>query len=132
MKRLTVEQIDNELRKLMDEQPNFRYNTSGTLDTCYYHQGPAHAPEKCNGCIFGQAFQRLGITKETLAILHDPIETMPNTRWMPHNRPYYWSKIQARQDKGNTWGSLKEHLPNENDNPHQSAQDSQQPQVGQA
>ena len=132
MKRLTIEQINNELRKLMDEQPDFRYNTSETLATCYYHQGPEHAPEHCNGCIFGQVFQRLGISRDKLAYIDDRIDTIPKNGWLPNYRPYYWSRIQVRQDKGDTWGSLKQFLPNENNNPHQSAQDSQQPQVGQA
>lgn len=132
MKRLTVEQINNELRKLMDEQPDFRYNTSGTLVTCYYHQGPTNNPELCDGCIFGQVFQRLGISRATLAYVDEPIDTIPSNDWLPNYRPYYWRRIQARQDKGDTWGSLKQYLPNENDNTHQSTQDSQQPQVGQA
>ena len=111
MKRLTVKQIDNELRKLMDEQPDFQYNTSKTLDTCYYHQGPMNDPELCNGCIFGQVFQRLGISRDKLAYINDRINTIPKNGWLPNYRPFYWSKIQRRQDKGDTWGSLVHLLP---------------------
>lgn len=110
MKKLTVEQIDNELRTLMTEQPNFQYTTEGA--GCFYYRGPTNKPELCDGCIFGQAFQRLGITKETLKndCSRDGIGDL-NEPWLPDKKPDYWVCIQSAQDSGATWGSLVHLLP---------------------
>lgn len=112
MKKLTVKQINNELRKLMTEQPTFQYTTENA--GCYYHRGPTNDPELCDGCIFGQAFQRLGITKETLDMecSRDGIGDLDEP-WLTHERPDYWKTIQNEQDSGAAWGSLLHLLPTE-------------------
>ena len=112
--KLTIEQIDKELLKLIDEQPEFVYPTTNEkidLESCYYNQGPANDISKCDGCIFGQAFQRLGIAKERLhsvaAIRMLKLNELPDEK----ARPKYWQKIQAAQDMGTPWGELKKLLP---------------------
>ena len=112
MKKLTVKQIDDELRKLMTEQPDFRY-ASGHAG-CFYHQGPTGDSERCDGCIFGQAFQRLGITKETLKneCTSNRIAKL-NEPWLTDEKPEYWTAIQSHQDNGQPWGSLLHLLPTE-------------------
>lgn len=113
MKKLTVKQIDNELRKLMTEQPNFQY-AKGRPVGCFYYQGPTGDAKRCTGCIFGQAFQRLGISQNTLK--NDcSKENISGFRepWLTDERPDYWVDIQDEQDSGATWGSLIHLLPTE-------------------
>ena len=110
MKKLTIEQIDNELLKLMNEQPNFTY-TDGSPTGCFYTKGPSTNPQKCNGCIFGQAFQKLGISKDTLEELENDYIGAAKADWLPEEIPDYWGQIQTAQDAGNRWGHLKRFLP---------------------
>lgn len=111
MKKLTIEQINNELLKLMNEQPDFRY-TDAQPEGCYYTMGPTSDPLRCNGCIFGQAFQRLKISKKTLKEdLRYQYIRAAKADWLPKEIPEYWGKIQTAQDTGTPWGKLKSFLP---------------------
>jgi len=109
MIKLTIEQIDNELRKLMTEQPTFQYATRGAR--CFYHQGPTGDTKRCDGCIFGQAFQRLGITKKTLDECSRSNIRDFKEPWLTNIKPDYWQDIQTAQDQGIAWGNLIHYLP---------------------
>ena len=68
--KFTIEQVDDALRKVINRDPHFVY-TEKTATACYYHQGPFHDPERCDGCVFGQALQLLGVSKDDLADISD-------------------------------------------------------------
>lgn len=113
-----VELVDAELRKLMDEQPEFVYtfvdpNTSRPkISGCYYDRGPSDDPDKCSGCIFGQAFQRLGIPRENLDEFSVTNFTGDGTSISDFPKgPEYWGRVQTLQDAGAKWGYLKNYLP---------------------
>lgn len=109
---LTVKQIDDELRKLMNEQPKFRYVEGTGPKGCFYTHGPSNDIHKCDGCIFGQAFQRLGISKELIDYdLRNEYITYTTADWLPRKKPDYWEYIQTAQDDGAAWGSLLKYLP---------------------
>ena len=105
-KDLTVEQVNTELRRLAKETPNFIYNPSGN-GFCHYTKGHKDGPE-CNGCIFGQALQNLGVPKTEFPTQQTPIynlwQNLTGTK-----PPESWSDVQSAQDKGGTWGeAIKE------------------------
>ena len=112
MKTLTIKQIDDELRKLMNEQAEFTYVDEDGPKGCFYTHGPSNDPHRCDGCIFGQAFQRLGISKE---IIEDDIKNeyiaYAVANWLPRKKPDYWVDIQEAQDNGVAWGRLIKFLP---------------------
>ena len=58
--------VDEKLRELIEEQPEFTYRSTSDATGCYYDRGPDSNAGRCDGCIFGQAFQRLGIPKSDL------------------------------------------------------------------
>jgi hypothetical protein len=101
-----VKAVNNELRKLADENPQFVYNPNG-VGRCQYN-GPARdvsdamvGPD-CKGCIFGQALQRLGWDdSEEMGVFQPINELIPEC-------PSYWNGIQQDQDRGKTWeGSIQ-------------------------
>lgn len=108
--QFTVKQINDALSQLIKEQPDFKY--SGWKTTfCYYHQGPRGNEDSCDGCIFGQALQRLGVSKDSLAVLGSiPQISLP---FLPPSakRPDYWGCMQRAQDNGESWGDLLKYLP---------------------
>ena len=113
-----VEVVDAELRKLMTEQPDFRYVTRGSdkkIGVCNYNKGAAEfcGPE-CNGCIFGQALQNLGVPRDC----EDLSKQTAVRRLFAYNGPsdidlypQYWTEIQGSQDSGTRWGDLLHYLP---------------------
>lgn len=106
--KFTVEQIDAELLDLMRSNPGFIYPDEEG-DGCYYSSGPEGNEKKCNGCIFGQSFQNLGVDKSelskygTISLIDFP--------FLPQQRPNYWVLIQSQQDEGVPWGELEKYIP---------------------
>lgn len=109
MNTFTVKQIDAELRKLMKEKPDFVYSPKGS-GRCFYNQGPAGEPDRCDGCIFGQALQNLGVPKSQLtsdACIRDfAIDFLTEGE-----APKYWEQVQIHQDEGMPWGELVQFMP---------------------
>lgn len=106
------EVVEIELRKLAAEQPEFRYKTEDyTSGTCHYN-GPCRSHNQllgpdCRGCIFGQAFQRLGWDNATERSTIGPIADLFSD-YMPigsnfRDCPDSWPRVQSMQDKGFTW-----------------------------
>lgn len=114
LKELTVDQVNTELRRLITENPDFVYTPKPKLGGCNYLTGPSYEPNRCNGCIFGQALQNLGVPKSDLKI--NRTITSLWVYWFSYEPPEFWRKIQCRQDAGHPWGNLLEFLPvNENE-----------------
>lgn len=106
--KFTVEQIDAELLGLMRSNPEFIY-PDGENDRCYYSSGPEGNEKKCDGCIFGQSFQNLGVDKSELS-KHGKISLI-DFPFLPQHRPDYWNLIQSHQDQGLPWGELEKYIP---------------------
>ena len=97
--------VQNELEKLSKENPDFIYSNDDNM--CYYNKGPEDNPEKCSGCIFGQALQNMGVSRESLNFI-GPIDEVL-TQQLPINLdeiPRDWARIQYEQDIGCKWGDL--------------------------
>jgi len=109
------ELIEEKLKELAAEQPDFIYNPS-SAGRCNYN-GPAttrvsldlQVGPDCEGCIFGQAFQRLGIPKNELNTMAsiDSITNCYANRQFPN-----WSKVQNSQDNSASWGDAIKFLDN--------------------
>ena len=110
---LSIKEVDTAIRALAAESPDYVYNPSAKEQGCYYHKGVRGGPES-KGCIFGQAFQRLGVDMSTVA--GDSI----NRLWLdthdapPHSLgeacPEEWLEVQGVQDNGGTWSAAIQHL----------------------
>lgn len=111
MKQLTTKEIDLALYQLMQEQPNFVYPNKEN-DGCFYNQGPQSDPKKCSGCIFGQAFQLLGMDPSSWTPDSQGHITELQADFLSNHRPHYWTVIQTEQDQGTPWGKLTTYLPN--------------------
>ena len=108
MSKITLEQVKAEVIKLGQEQPDFIYNPAyDPLEfsiSCFYTEGAKDGPE-CNGCIFGQALQNLGVplekleTTQTIEFLLSDLGIAVTTEESHHLR-----KVQEQQDTGKTWG----------------------------
>lgn len=106
-KEFTVEIIEEKLLELMNEKPNFIYNKTETGSVqCFYDKGVSEN-NQCDGCIFGQAFQRLGMSKEDLSSHTEGVMSLPFLEFTP---PWSWNGLQQAQDDGAPWGKLKELL----------------------
>ena len=107
-----VKLIDEKLLELIDENPDFVYSLVCNFGCCY-HEGPTGNEHNSTGCIFGQAFQRLGISVE---YLKDNASGSIKTLYMNfssgsiHNIPRYWPIMQRLQDSGSSWKDLKQDL----------------------
>lgn len=108
---LFISAVNEQLKKLMEENPKFIYNDGIDIGYCFYNQGTISNPDKCKGCIFGQALQNLGWSDS------DELDFIGNINclfikysYFP-TIPRYWEKIQVMQDTGSNWGSLLEYLP---------------------
>tara|TARA_R110002020_G_scaffold3253_3_gene14784 strand:- start:8932 stop:9297 length:366 start_codon:yes stop_codon:yes gene_type:complete len=119
MKKFTIKQINNALQEVIEKQPDFVYSKGG--ERCYYHTGPqggvGSKGNDCGGCVFGQAFQLLGITKEELKdasqLTSNGLINGVEFLFLPPvaQRPSYWKTMQAEQDTGSAWGELLQFLP---------------------
>ena len=97
---LTVEEVERELRALAEEQPDFVYCLAAS--SCCYNQGSPEGPD-CSGCMFGQAFQRLGVARN-----HEDLECKDDIESLGYfhhdvRPPDSWLTVQSRQDSGFTW-----------------------------
>ena len=115
MKTIDVPKFEAVLRQLAAENPDFKYIELGTVADCRY-DGPAVGlgvggtsevvGNPCSGCIFGQAFQREGVT-EGLDIAAGIFEIAKNLNDSTKNR---WNSLQLDQDSGDTWGEAIKQL----------------------
>ena len=99
--------VEDELRRLAKENPDFVYNPTRVSCGCHYN-GPAtitndngktfvQVGPDCKGCIFGQALQNLGWDdKEELEFGESIYDLIPDCST-------YWDLIQYYQDTGKTW-----------------------------
>jgi len=101
-----IKEVEGHLLDLMNENPDFVY--SNDAYGCFYHKGTENNP--CDGCIFGQAFQRMGMLKENMT----DWGTLDNSTYITiqvaaedQRIPDSWISIQKRQDSGTKWGDLK-------------------------
>jgi len=111
---LTVKEVDTAIRILAAESPDFVYNALGKVgEGCFYHK-EILGGEPNKGCIFGQAFQRLGVDMDTVG--GDGISSLwfethdvnnPTSEYCPEE----WKKVQEDQDNGSTWGEAILNLP---------------------
>lgn len=110
LNKITVGDVNAELKRLMQENPDFIYRSVGGLNgSCQYTDG-----DNCTGCIFGQALTNLGISEEDLK----KVENQPiHSAWVDLGQPrldekmnLVWSDIQSEQDIGNKWGNLLVHI----------------------
>lgn len=108
-----IKAVDAELLKLMDENPDFVYPNSNTGPgrTCFYDRGPSGDAEKCAGCIFGQALQRLGWSNKAEMQEGKSIVAMSVNYCPGVCAPMYWPRIQGLQDGGDAWGTLRRFIP---------------------
>lgn len=101
----------NNVIDISNEQPNFIYNdythSKGSVG-CYYALG-ADGRQDCDGCIIGQALQKMGFSKEDLIPLDDIgniinvdiFFQLSNEETEPIVKAL--REIQSRQDQGQTW-----------------------------
>ena len=116
MKTIDVPEFEAVLRQLAAEKPDFRYVELGAVAADCRYDGPAVGSDgkvignPCSGCIFGQAFQREGVT-EGLETSRGIFKIAKNLDDSTKNR---WNDLQLDQDSGDTWGEAIKHL-GEND-----------------
>lgn len=115
-KNLTIENMNRELLRLMTENPDFKYsdkeNYPKQQHDCHYFRGKLNGPA-CDGCIFGQALQALGVEK--VGFEEEGYEGTIDGVWRELTgevAPEYWYHIQFHQDEGKSWGDLKHLLLN--------------------
>ena len=94
-----IDLVNDQLKALAQEKPDFTYCEKGNVMGCFYDRGPNDEEPSDNACIFGQAFQRLGIPRSTLdgehgdrAIVH---------KFVRSHKSWVW--VQEKQDRGQPW-----------------------------
>ena len=99
------EEVERHFRELAAENPDFVYNTSGKCVLCRYNGGALDsnrnpAGPECSGCIFGQAFQRMGWDDQ------NEMQSTKRASVLFLNIPYWhrWEDVQTAQDSGSSWG----------------------------
>ena len=102
---LTIDEVDTAIRVLAAESPDFVYNTRKSGAGCFYHK-EVLGGEPNKGCIFGQAFQRLGVDMSNIggdgiSSLWSETHDVSTPYW---NFPKEWAEVQSIQDDGGTWG----------------------------
>ena len=108
---ITIDEVDTEIRLLAAESPDFVYNTRKEGSGCYYHKGVLGG-EPNKGCIFGQAFQRLGVDMSTVG--GDNISTVWSEIHFSsplgfQHCPEEWDVVQVSQDNGSSWSEAIQH-----------------------
>lgn len=109
--------VNAELIKLCEENPEFVY--AETSESVCSYCGPATCFDlkqigpDCNGCIFGQALQKLGWDDKDELTFVGSIATLLNDLVTSYivSTPSYWLEIQGRQDSGTKWGYLRKYIP---------------------
>lgn len=108
IKTIDVNKFESVLKELAAENPSFRYIELGLIGASCRYNGPAKSicteevvGNPCSGCIFGQAFQREGVTEglDTLETIGQIVESKVSSNVVKR-----WAKLQASQDLGDTWG----------------------------
>jgi len=100
-----IDAVDKKMLELIKESPDFKYAyTDDPINSCHYDRGASLDGPECDGCVFGQTFQRLGVEKEHLdymGTIQDLIK-----RFSSLEVPSYWKQIQDKQDNGCEWKEL--------------------------
>ncbi|TDB90885.1 hypothetical protein E1264_03400 [Actinomadura sp. KC216] len=98
---LTFKQIENEVRRLAAENPDFVYESYH--GSCFYNP-TERAGKQYGACIFGQAFTNLG-TPVPDGIDEDYIgSVLPNMGIETTLDQYEWAgTVQYQQDQGCAW-----------------------------
>ena len=101
-----MNEVDTAIRVLAAESPDYVYNSTGSEVACHYDR--ACGGKEGPGCIFGQAFQRLG------ASLEEATQVSIHELWLDTHKnsivPVGWSTVQVSQDHGSTWGEVNPSL----------------------
>jgi hypothetical protein len=118
-----IKAVNEQLVKLMDENPDFKYTDKSLfvkgieVATCKYNGPPTTGlktvgpPSK--GCIFGQVLQNMGWSDNNEMSIMLGINSLLQfedafgASWVDIGS---WRSIQAEQDRGESWGSLKRYL----------------------
>lgn len=105
--------MDVELRRIMEANPDFVYQPDpDTGARCSYRRGPSNDPDRCCGCVFGQAFRAIGAS-DLLGL--DTCGSANISGVIRHfcdfECPKYWTRIQDKQDAGSKWDECLKHLP---------------------
>lgn len=96
--------VNQELRKLATENPQFSYNPNGH-GSCGYNSDCKGSPGL--GCIFGRALQALGWSDPDELNSPDSISNLFDHCGLPDFRCHEnWATIQYKQDQGILWGNL--------------------------
>ena len=109
----TMQDVVSEVRKLAQERPDFNYikqAARGANDSgCSYTGASQTFPNEGEGCIVGQALQRLGVPRERL-LLHEGAAgghvaaRLAEVEGDVRSPEYYWlDHAQSAQDMGFTW-----------------------------
>lgn len=106
-----VKAVEDKLKLLASENPDFVYNPEGKGKCSYNGRARNDAdtedltfigPE-CNGCIFGQAFQLLGWDDELEKSSRLAISELMQSFCKRMIAPFNWALVQDAQDRGKTW-----------------------------
>ena len=101
---ITSAQLEAEVRRLAAAEPDFVYrNQLGIGDNCSYIAarigGDVGRP-----CIFGQAFQNLGVSVEDLRAVEGRKIGSAFAFLTGGRAPEGWTRVQEMQDEGCSWG----------------------------
>lgn len=110
LKDVQIADLISEVRKLVSEHPDNIYRGLGSdpnHNNCSYSSGTC-TDGSC-GCIFGQAFKRLGVdvmqlddTRSIYAVIND--NDIPCAK----EDKSWCGVVQSNQDAGDTWGKAVE------------------------
>jgi hypothetical protein len=104
MAKMDKVKVESALREVAKELPNFIYVPQNYPKLpsvgCFYHKGVTGSPHPKRGCIFGEAFRKLGVSESVLKewSAEGDINTVID------DCPASWLIVQDRQDGGATWG----------------------------
>jgi hypothetical protein len=95
-----VVKVEEKLLEIAGEYPDTVYNTY--KGGCFYHTGEVGSQGQY-GCIFGQAFRRLGWTPECVEHLDTDSSIHHLCTYFHKEVPESWAEVQQSQDHGSTW-----------------------------
>ena len=105
MTEVTVLQVQAEIRKLAQEQPDFVYKRPESSSFCLYvHE--ASDGSKTPGCIVGHALHRLGFSFDELEIggtAGEALHRLGISDW-DKDTVVWITRVQGEQDTGIPWG----------------------------
>ncbi|MEV2222668.1 hypothetical protein AB0E01_22650 [Nocardia vinacea] len=100
--------LEQAVRDIAAENPDFVYVAPGDDDTCVYVD-----ENGCPSCIIGQAAARIGVPIATLQSWDSGESGAPSINigsilrdayGMDDHRAFWFATVQWRQDKGGRWG----------------------------